>query len=202
MSTREQLLDAALRTLNAEPTASLAEVARAAGVGRATLHRHFPARDDLVRELGDRSLDRWEQTQDASGMADAIADGSAEAVTACLHAMFPRLVVDAEDYGFALTDSFLVCDPELAARSAALEAREVELWRTAQAAGVVRPELPARWYLHAGYGLLVAARDALLAGDVARRDVADLVLGTLLHGISTPVTPDTSTHTTPKGGAR
>ncbi|MCH1866060.1 TetR/AcrR family transcriptional regulator [Nocardioides sp. CFH 31398] len=202
MSTREQVLDAALRTLNADPTASLATIAEAAGVGRATLHRHFPGRDDLVRELGDRSLDRWEQTQDASGMADAIADGGAEAVTACLHSMFPRLVVDAEDHGFALTDSFLVCDPELAARTAALEEREVGLWRTAQAAGVVRPELPARWYLHAGYGLLVAARDALRAGDVARRDVADLVLDTLLHGIGTSTPTTTSTTTTPEGGAR
>ncbi|WP_299058406.1 TetR family transcriptional regulator [uncultured Nocardioides sp.] len=199
MSTREQLLDAALRTLNADPTASLADIAEAAGVGRATLHRHVAGRDELVRELGARSLDRWEQTQDASGMADAIADGGAGALTDCLRAMFPRLVVDAEDYGFALTDGFLMCEADLVARSAELEAREVELWRSAQAAGVVRRDLPARWFLHAGYGLLVAARDALRAGDVARRDVADLVLDTLLHGITSTDTTDT---TTPKGGAR
>ncbi len=199
MPTREQLLDAALRTLNDDPTASLAQIAEAAGVGRATLHRHVASRDDLVRELGDRSLDRWEETQRASGMAEAVADGGDEAVRACLREMFPRLVADAEDYGFALTDSFLVSEPRLAARTADLEAGEVALWRAAQAAGVVRGDVPARWCMHAAYGLLVASRDALRAGDVARRDLADLVLTTLLTGIAGE---PTSTTTTPKGGAR
>ena len=34
-----------------DPAASLADVAKRAGVGRATLHRHFPGRPELMRAL-------------------------------------------------------------------------------------------------------------------------------------------------------
>ena len=33
----------------------------AAGIGRTTLHKHYATRDDLLRAVGHRSIDRWEQ---------------------------------------------------------------------------------------------------------------------------------------------
>ena len=50
--TRERLLDAGTRLLDQSPTASLAEIAAAAGVARSTLNRHFPRRKDLVEAIG------------------------------------------------------------------------------------------------------------------------------------------------------
>lgn len=48
----ERLLDAAARTFTERgASASMADVAAAAGVGRATLYRHFPNRDALLRGL-------------------------------------------------------------------------------------------------------------------------------------------------------
>src|ERR1700712_117870 len=54
---RDRLLEAA-RTVFGEfgVTASLDEVARAAGVGPGTLYRHFPSRDRLVRAVIDDGL--------------------------------------------------------------------------------------------------------------------------------------------------
>jgi TetR/AcrR family transcriptional repressor of lfrA len=46
--TRQAILAAAVRTLAADPAASLGDVAEAAGVGRTTLHRYFAERTDLV----------------------------------------------------------------------------------------------------------------------------------------------------------
>ncbi|MSW53153.1 MAG: TetR family transcriptional regulator, partial [Actinobacteria bacterium] len=66
----DQIVTAALATLNADPGASMAEIAEAAGVGRATLHRRFATRDDLVLEIGHRSLGRWEATLRASGVLE------------------------------------------------------------------------------------------------------------------------------------
>lgn len=52
----EAILDAAAVTLADNPRASMQEVAAAAGVHRATVHRHFPARDDLLAALTERSI--------------------------------------------------------------------------------------------------------------------------------------------------
>jgi AcrR family transcriptional regulator len=54
---RQLLLDAAREAFGAHGvTASLDDVARAAGVGPGTLYRHFPTRDQLVLEVIDDGL--------------------------------------------------------------------------------------------------------------------------------------------------
>ena len=59
----------------------------------------------------------------------------------------------------------------------------------AQAAGVLRDDVSPRWLSQACYGLLVAARDALRAGDVPRRDLDAVVSSFFLHGASAPGKP-------------
>jgi serine phosphatase RsbU (regulator of sigma subunit) len=48
---RARSLEVAARLFADNPRATMAEVAAAAGIGRSTLHRHFPTRADLLREL-------------------------------------------------------------------------------------------------------------------------------------------------------
>ena len=182
MTTRDEILAAAQRHLNLDPTASMAVVAAAAGVGRATLHRHFAGRDDLLREIGTRSLDRWEQSLDAAGERAAAASADTEVITACLREMVTRFVADSDEFGFALTDTFMTTDPDLLARSDTLADREAVLYEAAQRAGVLRADVSPRWIGHSLYGLLVAAREALRQGDVARRDLDEQVLSTFLEG--------------------
>jgi AcrR family transcriptional regulator len=55
------LLDLAAEVLAADPAASLAEVAQAAGIGRTTLHKPYATRDDLLRAVEHRALDLWAQ---------------------------------------------------------------------------------------------------------------------------------------------
>ncbi|MEX1280004.1 MAG: TetR/AcrR family transcriptional regulator [Acidimicrobiia bacterium] len=58
---RLRILDAAAAVLTANPRASLAEVAGAAGMGRTTIHRYFPGRHDLLVALADDALESIEQ---------------------------------------------------------------------------------------------------------------------------------------------
>jgi serine phosphatase RsbU (regulator of sigma subunit) len=51
---RERILDAAERMLERSPSATLADIAAAAGVARSTLHRRFSNRDALLAALQDR----------------------------------------------------------------------------------------------------------------------------------------------------
>lgn len=183
MASREQILAAAQRQLNVDATAAMAAIAEAAGVGRATLHRHFASREALLGEIGARSLDRWEQRLGERSVAEVAASGDRERITACLAGLIEDYVADFDEFGFALTDSYMLTEPALAARTAKLAEREILLYAAGQAAGVLRADVPPRWIEHAIYGVLVAAREALRSGDVARRDLAGLVRSTLLDGV-------------------
>jgi len=53
----EAIVEAARRTFAQDPRASMQQVAEAAGLHRATVHRHFASRDDLLHALQDRALE-------------------------------------------------------------------------------------------------------------------------------------------------
>ena len=184
-SDRNSVLVAAQRALNADAGASMASVADAAGISRATLHRHFDSREALLVELGTRSLDRWEQRMTDVELERVSATGDAALLRSSLETLVRGYVDDSDDFGFALTDSVILANAALVERTTRLAERENILFAAAQAAGVLRADLPLRWFGHTVYGLLVAGREAVRLGDIARRDVGHLVVSTFLAGVAT-----------------
>ncbi|MEV6285538.1 helix-turn-helix domain-containing protein [Kribbella sp. NPDC051770] len=182
MLTRAQVLDAALRRLNSDPTTSMADLAAAIGIGRATLNRHFASRDALLREIGERALDHWDRSQQETGMVAAGESGDPARIRACLSDLITWFVDNADQFAYALANNRMEAMPELVERTDRLIDQEVAFYAAAQRAGVLRSDLPARWIEHTVYGLMIAAREALRRGDVARRDLDALVLSTLLDG--------------------
>lgn len=59
--TGASILDAAVVVLAQNPGASLATIAKHAGIGRATLHRYYPKREDLLRALVLLALQRFDE---------------------------------------------------------------------------------------------------------------------------------------------
>ncbi|RVX42793.1 TetR family transcriptional regulator [Nonomuraea polychroma] len=179
---REQIMTAAIQHLNKDPSASMAQLADAAGISRATLHRQFSSREELMLALARRGHDQWEQAQLAAGLDAATASGDRDALEKALNDLLTGLIEVADEYGFGLTDYALTVNPELSRRAEELEAREIAFYTAAQRAGVLSAELPVRWISDVVYGLLVAVRDGLRRGDIARRDVPRLLLRTFTHG--------------------
>ena len=66
MRNRERILDAAERILERSPSATLTDIAAAAGVARSTLHRRFPNRDALLAALQTRPQETSLETPDGS----------------------------------------------------------------------------------------------------------------------------------------
>ena len=64
--THERILHAATAELTVDPSAGMDVIAQRAGIGRATLYRHFATREELIAALRELFLDRVEAAADAS----------------------------------------------------------------------------------------------------------------------------------------
>lgn len=62
MRTRESIITASIALLSIRPEAPMTDVADAAGVSRSTLHRYFPDRESLIRELNAFAAAHWQRT--------------------------------------------------------------------------------------------------------------------------------------------
>jgi len=142
-SNRARILDAAEEVFGrGGESASTEEVARLAGVGIATVFRHFPAKADLLNEVLARRFERLrERAERLAGSADP---GQA------LFGMFTEMVSDAPSkiaIAEALVEALVEAGGETEAESRAEQASgELSqavgvLLRRAQAAGAVRPDI-------------------------------------------------------------
>lgn len=179
----DHLLGAALVLLNADASASMAEIAAAAGVGRATLHRHFATRDDLIREIGVRGIGRWETSLRDSGAEDLADTGDAAVQRSALRDLVTRYTQDAEDFGFVLTNPEIQQHPDLRDRCLAMIEIEIRIFAAAQRAGVLRDDVPAEWIGHVLFGLLRSGIDARHYENVAPRAIPGLVLSTFFAAV-------------------
>ena len=83
---RRALLDAAIELFLVNPQASLSDVAAHAGVGRATLYRHFETREQLVQVLARESMEKTDEVLQPIKEADLPAS---ETLASGLRAVMP-----------------------------------------------------------------------------------------------------------------
>ena len=85
-TTRQAIIEAAFEQLNQNPKASLADIAQLAGVGRATLHRQFKGREELIHTM---ALQALEETEQAANSASHNSRSYTEAFEHIFQAMIP-----------------------------------------------------------------------------------------------------------------
>ncbi|MGH3312830.1 MAG: TetR/AcrR family transcriptional regulator [Streptomyces sp.] len=134
--------------------APLDEIARRAGVGNATLYRHFPDRGTLVHgvvlAVTDRIADRAQDALDtvATGDTDADADtdntvDGSDVFAALRDFVFAAIEERVGALCPMLADGFDRDDPELLAARRRLERLSSELLQRAKNAGQLRPDVEA-----------------------------------------------------------
>jgi AcrR family transcriptional regulator len=184
---RSSLLDAAAEALAADPGASLADVAEAAGIGRTTLHKHYATRDDLLRAVGRRALDLWQEAVDQV-CADAAEqpDSGLRALAAALIPIGPQLIFLWRTPAF---DHHLEIDKGVHT----MDERSLALLARVQARGLLAAGVPTWWLLQSFYSLVYVASESIQSGWLAPREAPDLVVTTFLHGNGAHPRPRTET---------
>jgi AcrR family transcriptional regulator len=186
VGSRPSLLDVAAEVLVADPAASLAQVAEAAGIGRTTLHKHYATRDDLIHAVGERALALWEQAvaeiADRSKADGGDADGGLRAATEAMIPIGPQLA-------FLWRTPAFDRDQDIEPRWRAVEDGTLAILVRARDCGVIAAMVPDWWLLTAFYSMIYIAAEAVQNGLLAPRDAPGLALRTFLHGIGNPQTP-------------
>jgi AcrR family transcriptional regulator len=172
---KESVLAAATRVLAVNPGASTREIATAASISRASLHRLFPTRDALVEEIAALAAERVAGAIVAAHLADG---PTTEAIARLTDAIVPLV----DQFAFLAAEAQLQTSEHLGEEDRTVDDALVRLFRRGQAEGTLRTDLPPVWLRHAYGWLAYAAAVAVRQGDVAPRDAAHLVLATFLHG--------------------
>ena len=177
-TTRDLLIDAAIRVFATRPTASLSDVAEAAGVRRVTLHRLIGSRDELLKEIAIRSL---AEMDDACRQAVEKAESAMDALRACVEALVPV----GDRCHFLWTQSE-VWEEATVAKEVARQNRELDtLIEEAKSEGSIASDIPNAWITAAIEAFVFAALQTARAGDIAVNDAGKLAARTLFAGIET-----------------
>lgn len=174
-----RILDAAIDALASDPEASMAEIARQAGVVRATIYVHFPTRDALIDAVTERAITEVTRVVEA---ADPARGDPADAL---------RRVITAAWRGLGRFHALVAVNTrlpqaELHRRHQPLLAMLEPLIARGQRDGTFRSEVSPIWHLSMILALVHAASAELRAGHVAPDEVEAAIVATVLGALSPP----------------
>jgi AcrR family transcriptional regulator len=172
---RDAIIEAAFQVFSRDPAASLATIADRAGVGRATLHRHFKGRDGLMVALTHAATRELDEAVDAA-VTDA--PSYTEALRISLAAIIPLA-----DRQWFLSREPVEYDPEVMAGYRRQLKELAEAIDEAKAEGGLSRDVPTSWIVQAFDHLVYAAWESVRTGEATASQAATLAWRTLTKGI-------------------
>ncbi|MER5582564.1 TetR/AcrR family transcriptional regulator [Streptomyces asoensis] len=172
---RDHVLRGAAALLTRKSTATMDEVAKAAGISRATLHRHFAGRDALVRALESLGIEECETALDAARLDEGPAP---DAVRRLVREIEPAAGLLA----FLYTENQLFEGEEQNPGWTRIDERIAALFRRGQLDGEFRIDLTPAWLTEALFGLLASGAWMVQCGRGAPKDFPHMIVELLLGG--------------------
>jgi AcrR family transcriptional regulator len=174
------ILNAALQALASNPDASMAEIARRAGVVRATIYMHFPTREVLLDAVMEHAV---AQVAQATKEAEPTKGEPDEALERVLRATWEKL---SDFHALLAINTSRLSATELHRRHQPVMTLFVPLIERGQKQGVFRSDLPVPWHLAMVRAIAHAASAEVRAGRIAESKVERAMLSTVLNAISCP----------------
>jgi AcrR family transcriptional regulator len=172
-----RIIETATRVLAEDSGASMQEVARRTGVGRATLYRYYGCREDLLRAIRVQALRECREALGGVPVDEGSAIDALEQVVAALVPVLDRYRVLA-DAGPPDRS-----DPEQAALAEEVEGPLIRIIRRGQERGELTPELTPSLALEVIVGVLRAARRGIVSGEVTADAAPPLAFRLLIDGL-------------------
>jgi AcrR family transcriptional regulator len=163
----ERILDAAIDLLAVQPTASMAEVARASGLVRATVYGHFPSREALVDAITDRAVADARSAFDYARLDEGPAAAAVARLAEAAWSVASRYMIVSE----ATLRTLGVA--RFRARREVLRTEVRSLVSRGRAAGEFRDDGSLEWTAQVFDSLLFGTYFTVEAGDLPAADAAD-----------------------------
>ena len=174
------ILDAALEALASDPDSSMSEIARRAGVVRATIYVHFPTRTDLLDAVMEHAV---AQVAEATRGAEPKRGEPVEALERVLRATWRQL---AQFHGLLTLNTARLSPEELRRRHLPVLDQLEPLVTRGQRQGVFRPDLPVSWHLAVIRAVVHTASHELQGGRIPEPQVEAAMLTTAINAVATP----------------
>jgi len=172
------ILDAALEALASDPDSSMSEIARRAGVVRATIYVHFPTRETLLDAVMEYAVG---QVAEATREAEPERGEPVEALARVLRATWRQL---AQFHGLLALNTARLSAEELHRRHLPVLDQLEPLIERGQKQGAFRSDLPVSWLLGVTRSIVHTASHEIRAGRLADSQAEDVMISTILGAIS------------------
>jgi AcrR family transcriptional regulator len=190
----QAILEAALAALGDDPDASMAEIARRAGVVRATIYAHFPTREALLDAVMEHAVS---QVAEVTASAEPTRGAPEEALERVLRATWRQL--DLFHALLAINTARLSAE-ELRRRHQPVMTQFAPLIERGQKSDVFRRDVPVEWHLAVLRAIVHAASAELRNGRLTEATVEETMITTVLAAIGSPTPADPRPNA--KSGAR
>ena len=175
-NTRKALLEKTTTLLAKTPGLSMKEIAEGVGVGRATLYRYFPTREELIREI---ALESIAQTNAAVAPLKMGELDSRTYIKKMLKAIIPL----GDRFHFLSSEKAAYEDPDVTAQYNQQLYNLAVLVDKAKREGVIALDIPTNWVISVLDALVWASWDSVYEGYTAQEDIAEYAFRTLLEGV-------------------